>query len=144
MRLMKYIGLDLGSVTCGISKSDTGFIAQPVKTLRFHPDDYDECFDKLLEFFKNEYQPDLIVMGYPLLENGDAGSKAQLCEMFGKELEKETGIPVVLQDERYTTRDSQDFLISIDMSRKKRKKIIDQQAAVRILQYYLDGKKNAR
>ena len=45
---MKYIGLDLGSVTCGISKSDTGFIAQPIKTIRFKPDDYDECFDKLL------------------------------------------------------------------------------------------------
>ncbi|MDO4199037.1 MAG: Holliday junction resolvase RuvX [Erysipelotrichaceae bacterium] len=139
---MKYIGLDLGSVTCGISKSDTGFIAQPVKTIRFTSEDYDECFDKLLEFFDKEYKPDLIVMGYPLLENGDAGVKAQLCAEFARVLQEETGIKVELQDERYTTKDSQDFLISIDMSRKKRKKIIDQQAAVRILQYYLDAHKN--
>lgn len=135
---MKYIGLDLGSVTCGIAKSDTGLIAQPVKTLRFKPDDYNECFDRLLEYFEIE-KPDLIVLGYPLLENGDVGPRAQLCEDFGRELEKESGIKVELQDERNTTKDSLEFLISIDMSRKKRKKIIDQQAAVRILQYYLDG-----
>ena len=141
---MKYIGLDLGSVTCGISKSDTGFIAQPVKTMRFTSEDYDECFDKLLLFFQNEYKPDLIVMGYPLLLNGDEGPKAELCRLFGEELEKETGIKVVLQDERNTTKDSHEFLISLDVSRKKRKKIIDQQAAVRILQYYLDAHKETR
>ena len=137
---MKYVGLDLGSVTCGISKSDTGLIAQPVKTIRFKPDDYNECFDKLLEYF-DEYKPDVIVLGLPLLENDDVGPRAQLCLDFGEELEKETGIKVYMQDERYTTKDSQDFLISIDMSRKKRKKIIDQQAAVKILQYYLDKQK---
>lgn len=135
---MKYVGLDLGSVTCGISKSDTGFIAQAVKTLRFKPDDYDECIDKLLEYFK-EYTPDLIVLGWPLLENGDAGPRAQLCEEFGEVLQEVTGIKVVLQDERNTTKDSHEFLIAMDISRKKRKKVIDQQAAVRILQYYLDA-----
>ncbi|MDO4501033.1 MAG: Holliday junction resolvase RuvX [Erysipelotrichaceae bacterium] len=138
---MKYIGLDLGSVTCGISKSDTGKIAQPVKTMRFKPDDYNACFDMLLDYFEVE-KPDVIVLGLPLLENGDVGPRAQLCLDFGEELEKESGIKVVMQDERCTTKDSLEFLISIDMSRKKRKKIIDQQAAVRILQYYLDGLKN--
>ena len=49
---MKYLGLDLGSVTCGISKSDTGFIAQAVKTIRFKPDDYDEALDKIEELIK--------------------------------------------------------------------------------------------
>jgi len=136
---MKYIGLDLGSVTCGISKSE-GFFASPVKTIRFKSEDYDMALDLVLEYVKQE-QPDLIVLGYPLLENGDAGEKAQLCEQFGKFLAEESGFKVVLQDERYTTRDSQDFLISIDMSRKKRKKIIDQQAAVRILEYYMQNEK---
>lgn len=140
---MKYIGLDLGSVTCGISRSN-GFFAQPVKTIRFKSEDYDQCLDMLLVFMKEE-QPDLIVLGYPLLENGDAGPKAQLCEQFGKFLQEESGIKVVLQDERYTTRDSHDFLIeNFDLSRKKRKKIIDQQAAVRILQYYMDGHKEEK
>lgn len=134
---MKYIGLDLGSVTCGVSKSDTGFIAQAVKTIRFTPDDYDEALDKIEEYI-NEYKPDIIVLGYPLLENGDVGPRAQLSEQFKLALEDETKLPVFLQDERCTTKDSEEFLIEANVSRKKRKKIIDQQAAVRILQYYLD------
>ena len=138
---MKYIGLDLGSVTCGVSKSDTGFIAQAVKTIRFRPDDYDEALDKIEEYI-NEYKPDIIVLGYPLLENGDVGPRAQLSEQFKLALEDETKLPVILQDERCTTKDSEEFLIEANVSRKKRKKIIDQQAAVRILQYYLDAHKN--
>ena len=138
---MKYIGLDLGSVTCGVSKSDTGFIAQAVKTIRFTPDDYDEALDKVEEYIR-EYKPDVIVLGYPLLENGDAGPRAQLSEQFKLALEDETKLPVYLQDERNTTKDSEEFLVQADVSRKKRKKIIDQQAAVRILQYYLDSHNN--
>lgn len=134
---MKYVGLDLGSVTCGVSKSDTGFIAQAVKTIRFERDNYNDAIDKVEEYI-NEYKPDLIVLGYPLLENGDVGPRAQLSIEFKTYLQDETGIEVVLQDERCTTKDSEEFLIMADVSRKKRKKIIDQQAAVRILQYYLD------
>ena len=134
---MKYISLDLGSVTCGIAKSDTGLIAQPVKTIRFRPDDYNDAIDKILEFLEKE-KPDLIVMGYPLLENDDEGPRAQISREVGEYIEQESGIKVVLQDERYTTRDSEAFLIQADLSRKKRKKVIDQQAAVRILEYYLE------
>ena len=133
---MKYIGLDLGSVTCGISKSDTGRFAMAVKTLRFKPDDYNAAFDMLLDYFEEE-KPDVIVLGYPLLENGDEGPRASLSREFGEQLEIESGIKVIMQDERCTTRDSEEFLISAGVSRKKRKKVIDQQAAVRILQYYL-------
>ena len=135
---MKYIGLDLGSVTCGISKSDTGRFAMAVNTLRFKPDDYNAAFDMLLGYFEEE-KPDVIVLGYPLLENGDEGPRASLSREFGEQLEIESGIKVIMQDERCTTRDSEEFLISAGVSRKKRKKVIDQQAAVRILQYYLDS-----
>ena len=135
---MKYIGLDLGSVTCGISKSDTGRFAMAVKTLRFKPDDYNAAFDMLLDYFEEE-KPDVLVLGYPLLENGDEGPRASLSREFGEQLEIESGIKVIMQDERCTTRDSEEFLISAGVSRKKRKKVIDQQAAVRILQYYLDS-----
>ena len=135
---MKYIGLDPGSVTCGISKSDTGRFAMAVKTLRFKPDDYNAAFDMLLDYFEEE-KPDVIVLGYPLLENGDEGPRASLSREFGEQLEIESGIKVIMQDERCTTRDSEEFLISAGVSRKKRKKVIDQQAAVRILQYYLDS-----
>lgn len=138
---MRYLGLDLGSVTCGISKSDTGFIAQGFTTIRFKSEDYDEALDKLENIIK-EYNPDLIVLGYPLLENDDVGPRAKISEEFGRCLEDETGIKVVLQDERCTTKDSEEFLINANVSRKKRKKIIDQEAAIRILQYYLDKQKD--
>ena len=139
---MKYISLDLGSVTCGIAKSDTGLIAQAVKTIRFRPDDYDEAIDKILLYIDEE-KPDLIVMGYPLLENDDEGPRAKLSREIGEIIEQESGIKVILQDERNTTKDSEEFLIKANVSRKKRKKVIDQQAAVRILQYYLDKNKSA-
>lgn len=138
---MKYIGLDLGSKTCGVSKSDTGLIAGHVKTIRFNSDDYNEAVDKILDLLEEE-KPDLVVLGYPLLENDDEGPRAQLSKQVAEIIEEESGFKVVLQDERYTTKDSEEFLIAANVSRKKRKKVIDQQAAVRILQYYLDKQKN--
>ncbi len=138
---MIYLGLDLGSVTCGVSRSETGLIASPVTTIRFHPDDYDTCMDRLLELVQKEH-PDQIVLGWPLLENGDRGERALICEQFGRVLEAESGVPVALQDERCTTKDSEQILIEADLSRKKRKKVIDRMAAVRILQYYLDAERS--
>ena len=140
---MKYIGLDLGSKTCGVSKSDTGLIAGQLKTIRFNSDDYNEAIDKILELLEIE-KPDVIVLGYPLLENDDEGPRAQISRQVAEILEEESGIKVVLQDERYTTKESEEFLIAANVSRKKRKKVIDQQAAVRILQYYLDSQKNKK
>ena len=139
MSVMKYISLDLGSVTCGIAKSDTGLLAQPVKTIRFRREDYNDAILRILEYTDAE-KPEVIVMGYPLLENDDEGPRAKLSREVAEIIEQESGIPVVLQDERSTTKDSEEFLIMANVSRKKRKKVIDQQAAVRILQYYLDRK----
>lgn len=138
---MKYIGLDLGSKTCGVSKSDTGLIAGQLTTIRFKSDDYNEAVDKIIELLMEE-KPDIVVMGYPLLENDDEGPRAQLSKQVAEIIEEESGIKVVLQDERYTTKDAEEFLIAANVSRKKRKKVIDEQAAVRILQYYLDSIKN--
>ena len=138
---MKYIGLDLGSKTCGVSKSDTGLIAGQLTTIRFKSDDYNEAADKIIELLMEE-KPDIVVMGYPLLENDDEGPRAQLSKQVAEIIEEESGFKVVLQDERYTTKDAEEFLIAANVSRKKRKKVIDEQAAVRILQYYLDSIKN--
>ena len=60
--MSKYLGLDLGSVTCGVSFSETGFIASTVKTIRFKPDDYDTAMDRVLEVVE-EMKPDVIVLG---------------------------------------------------------------------------------
>ena len=76
--MTKYLGLDLGSVTCGVSWSDTGFIAGTVKTIRFQPDDYDSALDQILALCR-EMKPNQIVLGLPLLENGDAAERAQIC-----------------------------------------------------------------
>ena len=135
--MTKYLGLDLGSVTCGISWSETGFIASTVKTIRFPSDDYDTAIE-MVEQIVAERKPDVIVLGLPLLENGDIAERAQICLEFGRALEVETGIPVKMQDERNTTQASESILLEADVSRKKRKKKIDQLAAVAILQRYLD------
>ena len=136
--MTKYLGLDRGSVTCGISWSETGFIASTVKTLRFPSDDYDTAIE-LVEDLVKEKKPDVIVLGLPLLENGDVAERAQICLEFGRALEVETGIPVKMQDERNTTQESESILLEADVSRRKRKKKIDQLAAVQILQRYLDS-----
>lgn len=139
--MKKYLGLDLGSVTCGISWSETGFIAGTVKTIRFPSDDYDTAIE-MVEEIVAEKKPDVIVLGLPLLENGDIAERAQICLEFGRALEVETGIPVKMQDERNTTQESESILLEADVSRKKRKKKIDQLAAVQILQRYLDSHRN--
>lgn len=139
--MSKYLGLDLGSVTCGISWSETGFIAGTVKTIRFPSDDYDTAIE-MVEEIVAEKKPDIIVLGLPLLENGDIAERAQICLEFGRALEVETGIPVKMQDERNTTQESESILLEADVSRKKRKKKIDQLAAVAILQRYLDSHRN--
>ena len=135
--MTRYLGLDLGSVTCGVSFSDTGLIARTIETIRFKPDDYNMALDKVLDIVDRE-KPDIIVLGLPLLLNDDIGPRAQICLEFGEVLEQESGIPVKMQDERFTTAVAESILLEADISRKKRKKKIDQLAAVQILQTWLD------
>ena len=135
--MTRYLGLDLGSVTCGVSLSDTGFIVRTIETIRFKPDDYNMALDKVLDIVDRE-KPDVIVLGLPLLLNDDVGPRAQICLEFGEVLEQESGIPVKMQDERFTTAVAESILLEADVSRKKRKKKIDQLAAVQILQTWLD------
>ncbi len=138
--MKRSLGLDLGSVTCGIAISDPmGIVARAVETVRFEPDNYEQCLEKVLEVIKRE-KPDEIVLGLPKHMNGDIGIRGHISEDFKTMLEEHVSIPVVLWDERLTTAAAQKILIAADVSRKKRKKIIDQMAAVQILQSYLDSK----
>lgn len=134
--MKRVIGLDLGSVTCGVSYSETGIVAKALKTIRFAPDDYDECFDRVLDTLE-ELNVKTVVLGLPKHMNGDIGLRGQLSCDFAAELEKE-GYKVHLWDERLTTVSAERFLLEGDVSRKKRKKVIDQMAAVQILQSFLD------
>lgn len=137
--MKRIIGLDLGSVTCGVAVSDLmGMIASPVETVRFENEDYDTCLLKLKDIFK-KYDVNTVVLGLPKHMNGDIGIRGNISIEFKKRLEEE-GLTVILWDERLTTVSAERFLIQADMSRKKRKKVIDQMAAVTILQDYLNSK----
>lgn len=135
---MRILGLDLGSVTCGVSVSDAlGMIARPYQTLRFAADDYEDAFAQVSEVIK-ELQTSTVVLGLPKHMNGDVGIRGEISIAFKQRLES-LGVKVVLWDERLTTVAAEKILIAADVSRKKRKKVIDQMAAVQILQSYLDS-----
>ena len=135
--MAKIIGLDLGSKTCGIAISDaTGLIARALTTVRFESDDYEQALREVTDVIR-ENKVTEVVLGLPKHMNGDVGVRGQISLDFGKKLEEE-GFTVAYWDERLTTVQSEKMLISADVRRKKRKKIIDQTAAVFILQSYLD------
>ena len=137
--MKRSLGLDLGSVTCGIAISDPmGIVARAVETIRFEPNDYKDCLEKVLTVIHRE-NPDEIVLGLPKHMNGDVGERGEISIQFKEMLSEKIDKPVVLWDERLTTKAAERILIEADLSRKKRKKVIDQMAAVQILQSYLDA-----
>lgn len=136
---MKYIGLDLGSRTLGIAMSDrSGLIASSFTIIR-HNEDYNYLIEELKTIIKDN-KIEEIVLGFPKNMNNTIGPKGELSLQFKKMLEKATGLKVNLVDERLSTKEATNLLISNDTSRKKRKKVIDSMAATIILQSYLDRK----
>lgn len=136
---MRYLGLDLGSRTLGVSLSDvTGMIASSYMVIR-HNEDYKGLI-KEVEKIVIEKNVEQIVLGLPKNMNNTLGEKAKLSYKFKEMLEERLDIPVHLIDERLTTKQATDLLISNDTSRKKRKKVVDSMAAAIILQTYLDTK----
>ena len=136
----RILGFDLGSKTLGISISDPlGMIARALTTLRFESDDYEKAFHMAAEVIEKE-RADCIVLGLPKHMNGDIGERGEISIAFQKKLET-LGVKVVLWDERLTTVAANRILLQGDVSRKKRKKVIDMLAAVIILQGYLDSKR---
>ena len=132
---MTYLGLDLGTRTLGISKSN-GVIASFYKTLR-HDNNYDYLIEELNNIVKTE-QIDKIVLGYPKNMNNTDSEMAKIVLEFKEKLEKKINIEVILEDERLTSKISNDVLIQGNIKRKKRKKVVDGVASVVILQGYLD------
>lgn len=139
---MRKIGLDVGDKTVGIAVSDPlGFTAQGIMTLERVGIRKDTT--KILEMVR-EYQCDTIVIGLPKKLDGTDSIQTEKVYEFKNMLEnkmRSTGIKdvsIVWQDERLTTVMAERVLIEADVSRAKRKKVIDKQAAVIILQSYLD------
>ena len=141
---MRYLGIDLGTKTAGISISDTTLtIASTLKTIHFKEEDYDSVMDELKELCV-EYKVSKIVLGLPKNMNNSLGYRALDTIEFSKKLNEYLNIEVVLQDERLSTVEATNYMISADISRKKRKKKIDSLAANIILQTYLDKEKGMK
>ncbi len=138
---MKYMGLDLGTRTLGISISDaTHTIATSYKTIRFEDSQYDSLIGQLKTII-DDNNIGKIVLGLPKNMNNTIGDRALTTLEFKEKLEKNFNIEVVMQDERLSTVEATNYMIQADMSRKKRKAKVDALAANIILQTYLDKEK---
>ena len=134
---MRYIVLDLGTKTLGISLSN-GIVATKYITLR-HNEDYDYLVNEVAKIVE-EKKVDVIVLGFPKNMNNTIGERAKITLEFKEKLEKITKKEVILEDERLTSVVAEKVLISEDTRRKKRKERVDGVASSIILQSYLDRK----
>ena len=133
---MRILGLDLGDRTIGVAVSDPlGFTAQGITTIRRKSLQYD--IDELKKICK-EYNIEKVLLGYPKNMNDTIGERAEKTEEFKTMLERRTGLPVILWDERLTTVEADEILEESGVPRSERKKVIDKIAAGLILQSYLN------
>lgn len=137
---MRTMGLDVGSKTVGIAISDAlGWTAQGIETIKINEEAGEFGIDRVGELMK-EYAVTEFVVGYPKNMNNTIGPRGEASENYKTMLEQRFNLPVKLWDERLTTMAAERMLIEADVSRKKRKQVIDKMAAVMILQGYLDSK----
>jgi putative Holliday junction resolvase len=133
---MRTMGLDIGSQTIGVAISDElGITAQGLKTLkrRSMEDDLKE-----IAIMVGQFEIEKIVVGLPKNMNGTLGKQAEIVLRWIEILTDKIPVPVVTWDERLSTVGASRILLEADLSRRKRKKVIDKLAAVLILQGYLD------
>lgn len=136
---MRVMGVDLGERRIGVAVSDSlGLTAQglTVLTRQSPPEDLEA-----LTALAKTHEAERIVVGLPLLMDGTRGPAARRAEAFAQALTRRTGLPVELIDERFTTAQSQRVLLEADVSRRKRKQVVDQLAAQLILQQYLEARR---
>ncbi len=133
---MRIMGLDVGTKRIGVALSDeTGQIASASEVvLRMS----DSAAIFRIKQIAAECNVEKIVVGLAVNMNGSAGSSSKMCEKFAEKLKKETEVDICFWDERLSTQEAENIMISADISRKKRKHVIDKLAAQIILQGYLD------
>ena len=133
---MRIMALDVGSRTIGIACSDALLMtAQGIETIRRTSLEND--FNRLRELI-SEYEVHELVVGMPKNMNGTKGDRAEKTEEFVEKMKTVIDLPITFWDERLSTVMAERQLIAADVSRKKRKGVIDKMAAVVILQGYLD------
>lgn len=136
---MRIMGLDVGSKTVGVAISDPlGFTAQGLEIIPINEEAEEFGFERLGELV-DQYKVDKFVIGLPKNMNNTSGPRVEASQAYGAMIAERYGIPVDYQDERLTTVAAERMLIEqADVSRSKRKKVIDKLAAQLILQNYLD------
>lgn len=136
----RIIGLDVGSKTIGVAVSDAmGWTAQGIDTLRINEELEQFALDDLCEII-DQYNVDTVIIGLPKNMNNSVGPRGEASIHFKELLEqKRPDLKTKLWDERLSTVGAERSLLEADVSRKKRKKVIDKMAAVFILQGYLDS-----
>jgi putative Holliday junction resolvase len=138
---MKALGLDLGNRTLGVAVSDTlGFLARPLETFRFPDKSFELALKRTKELVK-ELEIEIVILGYPKNMDGTVGEQGKISETFLNDLKTKLTIPIVLWDERLTSKMASNMMKQQNLSRRKRKVDIDAMAATIILQSYLDNQK---
>ena len=132
----QYFGLDVGEKTVGVAYS-MGYYAQPLTTVVFDNEDYQKAA-KQVTALCHEHKIDTVIIGLPKHMNNELGISAQRAIQFEQLLTDMIDAKIILWDERLSSKEADRRMIAYDMSRKKRKRLIDQMAAVIILQSYLD------
>lgn len=139
---MRYLGLDLGTKTLGVAITDkTKTICHVLEVIRFKSNDYNEALEKLLKII-NSYEIEKIVLGLPKNMNNSEGFASSRSVEFKKLLEAKVNIPIFLIDERLSTLEAENILLDADLSRQKRKKVIDGMAAQIILETFIKREEN--
>jgi putative Holliday junction resolvase len=137
---MRTMGLDIGSQTIGVAISDElGLTAQGLKTVKRKSKEEDL---KEIKAIITQFEIGKIVVGLPKNMDGTLGKQAEMVFRWIKALQDKIHLPMVTWDERLSTVGASKVLLEADLSRKKRKKVIDKLAAVLILQGYLDQSRN--
>ena len=136
---MRILGLDLGEKNIGVAVSDElGWTAQGLESIR-SKGKIKEDLDKI-DSVVQKYEVEKIIIGLPRNMDGSYGPQAQKALKFAELIKKRSGLPVETWDERLSTVAAQRLLIEADVSRKKRRSVVDQMAASIILQGYLDSR----
>lgn len=137
---MRILGLDFGTKTTGVAVSDPfGWTAQGVEIIRRQEDEHLKATINRIAALCEEYKVEKIVLGFPKNMNNTIGERGEKTLLFKEKLEARLKLPVVTWDERLSTVAAENVLLEADMSRKKRKNVIDKLAATIILQNYLDA-----
>lgn len=138
---MRIMGLDFGSKTVGVAISDPLLItAQGIEIIRRKEENKLRQTLARIEALIEEYGVDRIVLGLPKNMNDTLGERAQLSLEFKEKLERRTGLPVVMWDERLTTVAADKAMMEAGIRRENRKDYVDKIAACLILQGYLDSR----